>query len=85
MMGYHSGGWNGGDWVAMVLMMLAFWGVVVGVVVWALRSGRRTDDGRGDSAAPQRVLGERFARGEIDDDEYRRRLEVLAGATRERV
>ena len=84
MMGYHSGGWNGGDWVAMAVMMLAFWGVVAGVVVWAIGSGRRTGD-RGERAAPEQVLDERLARGEIDEDEYRRRRDALAGASRARV
>ena len=40
-----------------------------------VRLGSRPAEGR----APEQVLGERFARGEIDEDEYRRRLDVLAG------
>ena len=31
--------------------------------------------------APERLLAERFARGEIDEEEYRRRLAVLRGAS----
>ncbi|WP_037972432.1 SHOCT domain-containing protein [Streptomyces sp. NRRL WC-3742] len=30
--------------------------------------------------APEQVLAERFARGEIDEEEYRRRLDVLRSA-----
>jgi putative membrane protein len=82
MMGYHTGGWDGGDWVAMALMMLAFWGIVVAVVVWAIRSARGAGDR--DAVPPERVLADRFARGEIDDDEYRRRHDVLTGAIRDR-
>jgi putative membrane protein len=29
---------------------------------------------------PQQVIADRFARGEIDEDEYTRRLQVLGGA-----
>jgi putative membrane protein len=30
--------------------------------------------------APEQILAQRYARGEIDDDEYRRRLDVLRGS-----
>ena len=72
MTGYHSGG----DWLAMVLMMVAFWGLLVALVVWAIRSARPG----GETPSPERVLAARFARGEIDDDEFRRRRGVLVGA-----
>ncbi len=39
---------------------------------WEERAGHRS----GES-----VLGERYARGEIDEDEYRKRLEVLRNPT----
>lgn len=35
----------------------------------------------GTAPAPEQLLAERFARGEIDEDEYRRRLAVLRDAT----
>ena len=34
---YHDG-WGSGTWVAMALMMLAFWGVIAVLVVHALRT-----------------------------------------------
>ena len=37
--------------------------------------------GWGDGGA-ERVLGERFARGEVDEQEYRARLEVLRAGSR---
>ena len=54
---------------------------IVLVVVFATRgSGRRIAAG-GDAAASrsqaQAILEERFARGEIDEDEFRRRSETL--------
>nr|WP_247648765.1 SHOCT domain-containing protein [Saccharomonospora xinjiangensis] len=46
--------------------------VVAGVVVWSI-SNRRSPQG-GDA---RRILDERFARGEIDEEEYRRRRAEL--------
>lgn len=73
-MGHYDGGWGSGDWIAMVVMMVAFWGVVAALVVWAVRALRPAPH------APERVLADRFARGEIDDDEYRRRRDALVGS-----
>ncbi|MDT4922658.1 MAG: putative rane protein [Pseudonocardiales bacterium] len=81
-MGSYGGGMHGGEWLTMILMMVAFWGVVVALVVWAVRT-LRSDEPRGsahDSGAPEGILAERFARGEIDDDEFRRRRDALVGA-----
>ena len=76
---WHDGGWGPGTWIAMGLMMLVFWGVVAFLVVYAVRSlGRRTpDSGTPPSDPALRILDERFARGEIDADEYNQRRELL--------
>lgn len=66
MMGYHYGGW-----FAMALMMVFFWGGLAGLAAWAVLHGRR---------APEQVLAERFARGEITEDEFVRDRDLLAGA-----
>lgn len=79
---WHSG-WGGAGWVLMTVVMVVFWAVVITSVVLAVRY--LTAD-RGRMAGPQPgpvtnraddVLAERYARGEIDDDEYRRRLTLL--------
>lgn len=77
MMGWN---WDGGTWVAMGLGMLA-WLVVGVIVVWLVVRGllaleRPRADGFGRSAAEE-ILRDRFARGEIDSDEYERRLALL--------
>jgi putative membrane protein len=83
MMRYWNGGgwgWGWAGWVAMVLMMLIFWGAIAWVVVAVVRHGGLTssESSRGEQPPdPLRILDERFARGEIDDDEYQRRREVL--------
>lgn len=64
-------GMMGLGWLWM-LLVLAF---VVGVVVWAVRRLSPSDRGTGDQA--RRLLDERYARGEIDDDEYARRRDAL--------
>ena len=79
MMWWDHGGWGAGDWLAMSLMMLVFWGALIALVVWLIRSNRT--DQRPDAPASTRradeVLAERFARGEIDEDEFTRRRELL--------
>ena len=72
MHGWDSG-WFGVWWWFMPLVGLAVMVLVVGVIVGLLRaqgSGRYT---RGAEA----LLDERYARGEIDDAEYRRRRAAL--------
>ncbi|MFF0791619.1 SHOCT domain-containing protein [Streptomyces spiralis] len=73
-------GWG---WFAMSLGMLLFWVLLIAVAVLLFRALNR---GAGPSSqahggtgrpAPEQLLAERFARGEIDEDEYRRRLDVL--------
>jgi len=63
---YWNGDWSWGAWIAMVVMMLAFWGSVAWIIVTIVRS---TDSGRPASRA-ERILAERLARGEISKDEY---------------
>jgi putative membrane protein len=61
----------------MVLIMIVFWLLVVAacIAVWrAMDRGARRDAGQRSS---EELLDERFARGEIGEDEYRRRRELL--------
>lgn len=64
---------TGWVWWWMGVAMLVFWGLVAWVVVTLVRQGER--GGRG-SGGPREILDERYARGEIDDPEYRRRSEL---------
>ena len=76
MMHWYGTGWS---WWAASLMwlgMIAFWAVVIWAVYALITSGSSRDDGgQGDPA--RRILDERLARGEIDSDEYRRRLDAM--------
>lgn len=67
--------WGPGfGWIWMLLILA----IIIGLVVWAVTS-LRSRDARGHSSPPpaHRILDERFARGEIDEEEYRRRLDEL--------
>lgn len=60
------------SWFAMIAMMTLMSALTAVVIIAIVRSVR---DGKGDVA--QRVLDERYARGELNSDEYderRRRL-----------
>lgn len=84
-MWYDGNGWGWGAWLVMALMMVAFWGLlIVGLVALVRYVGGPRDGAHVKPAGPapgpdraQDVLAERFARGEIDEDEYRRRRAVL--------
>jgi putative membrane protein len=77
MMDWYRGmGWGG--WLVGSVMMLAFCAlVVVGVIV--LVRGRLTGRVGSDRRSACQLLDERFARGEIDIEEYARRRELLRG------
>ena len=77
--GMGWGGMGAGGWVVMTLLMLAFWALVVFGVVALYRSGRPAGPGSGTTQEPsaEKVLDERFARGEINAEEYQARRTVL--------
>ena len=66
--GHHS--WWGG------LMMIGWWLLIAAMVVLVVRSLGRQSSSTSTGGAEQ-VLGERYARGEIDETEYRTRLAVI--------
>jgi putative membrane protein len=87
MMYWYGGGMSGWGYALMSVSMILFWGAVIfGIVLLVRYLGR---GGQPPAAPPQsaepppspeRLLAERFARGDIDDEQYRQRLAVLRGA-----
>jgi putative membrane protein len=74
---------SGWGWVAMVTGMVVFWGLLIALAVILVRAlSQPTDQARGPRPSPEQLLGERFARGEIDEEEYRRRRAALTGSNR---
>jgi putative membrane protein len=59
----------------MFPLTIAFWGALL----WLAASffGREHRSSRTDEA--ERILAERYARGELEPEEYRRRLEDIRG------
>lgn len=79
MMFWYGNQGPGAGWgFVMWLIMLAFWGGIAALVVYAVRATFHRDGASRGGPDPKQILAERLARGEIDADEYRAHLEVLA-------
>ena len=79
----HAGPWAAG-WGWAFFLIPVFWILVIGLVVFLVTRGRRrawAEGGYGPpwtrSGSAESTLSERFAKGDIDETEYRARLEVL--------
>lgn len=73
--------WHGG-WYGMFfgpIMMIIFIGVAVLLVRWFGGSTHVAGPPRSPEKDPLDILKERFARGEIDKDEYEERRRILRG------
>jgi putative membrane protein len=80
MYGWGGDSWGIAGWIAMALLMIVFWGGVVAVIVVFLRrshSDQGTTVVRPSHHDAERILNERFARGEIDETEYLARRAAL--------
>lgn len=77
MWGYGMGWWG---WMGMAL----FWILVILAIVWLARylDGGRGEGGRGNGGSrhdAMEILRERYARSEIDAEEFERRKRDLEG------
>ena len=86
--GHHGahGMWGGG-WIGMLfgfLMMAAVIAAIVALVIFVVRvvSGQGRPAGGGGSRAALDVLEARFARGEIDSQEFEERRRLLGEESR---
>ena len=83
MMMMDDGHWGWGSWILTTGTTIVFWALVITAVVLLARyllslSQRPTGTPRAAGASnAEQVLAERYARGEIDDEEYQRRLGLL--------
>ncbi len=79
----REGGFAWAGWAAMTALILAFWALllVAGLVILnSIRSDDRPDQHEAGRSDAQRLLDERFARGELDDADYHQRRELLRAA-----
>lgn len=67
----------------MMFMMVVFWGLIIAGIILAVRALSGTgvvSGGAGQKNRALEILQERYARGEIDKDEYEsKKRDLLAG------
>jgi putative membrane protein len=83
MMNYYRpglGGWAMGWMIVSNVAFLALLAVAAALLIRYTRRGR-VGPSSPMAVTPQQLLAERFARGEIDEDQYTRQLQVLNGTT----
>jgi putative membrane protein len=79
MNGYAMSGWG---WLLMTLGVLGFWTLVAVIAVALLRRPGQPDQQRQQPPpSAEEILGQRLARGELDPEEYRQRLQTLQETT----
>ena len=83
MMWWYGNDMNGWGYALMTVSMVLFWGLVAVAVIAMVRYFGRQNGSVTARPTPEQVLAERFARGEIDEVEYRERLDVLRGGPRQ--
>ena len=78
---WHDG-WGWGHMFFGSFMMLLFWGGLIILIVLAVRWIGSSPGRGGDGAAPENralgILEERYARGEIDKEEFEERKRLLS-------
>ncbi|UKY47985.1 SHOCT domain-containing protein [Streptomyces inhibens] len=80
---YGVGAWG---WLAMSVSVFLFLALIIAIAVLIVRALSRPGPFRNGHTAtrggptPEQILAERYARGEIDEEEYQRRLATLRGS-----
>ena len=78
----YGDGWGWSGWLVMTAVMVLLWAMVITAAVVGIRylaGARNSTPHAPDSTRPrpEDLLAERFARGEIDSDEYQSRVALL--------
>jgi putative membrane protein len=82
-MWWHDHGMGGWVFLFFVIARVLWWALIILLVLALFRyltGGGRSTTFR--TTAAEEVLGERFTRGEIDEQEYRQRLDTLRSTSR---
>lgn len=75
---YHNHGMMGGNWFLGPIMMLLFIGLIIAAIVLTVRFLGIDSSNRSSNNALD-ILKDRFAKGEIDKDEFEERKRILGG------
>jgi putative membrane protein len=71
---YFNDGWHWGAGLVMFVFMAGFWVALAVIIGSVVTRGGPTEPPHSEA---QRILDQRFARGEVDQDEYERRSATL--------
>lgn len=80
MYGWYDGNWGIGAWIVMTVVMVIFLAGLIILVIMLARDPRTGQASRPPQPAHHNVeqlLSERFARGEIDEEEFNARRTAL--------
>lgn len=75
---WNDYGWHGYG-IGMGLMMILFWTVLIAVIVWLViaLTGRGAQAGASREPSALDILNQRYARGEIDRQDYEQKKKDL--------
>jgi putative membrane protein len=76
---YWGTGMGGWGMLYITFSTLLVVGLIIGGIMFAVRQAGGRPPAMPPQADPRQILAERYARGEIGDDEYGRRLGTLRG------
>jgi putative membrane protein len=79
---WYGPGMTAGGYALMTTSMVLFWALTISGAVALARFSTRSDQPTTTRSIPAQLLADRFARGEIDEQEYHQRLDVLRGGSR---
>lgn len=82
MMWWYGSPMVGWGAVVMTITTVLFWILIIVGVIALFRYLNRGDRPTISRSTPEQILAERFAHGEIDEQEYRQRLDTLRGGSR---
>ncbi len=91
MMFWSDHDMSGWGYTGMVIGMVLFWALIIVGIIALIRFSTGTTQTRAipqpqpysDYQTPEQMLAGRFASGEIDETEYRQRLDVLRATPRQ--
>ena len=66
-----------GGWLLGLIVLLMLVGLGLRIIGFSRRRHYFKEAARGRASAPEQILARRFAAGEIDEEDYRRRLAAL--------